>query len=71
MAIVPLTVEVRATASCLEVWPTNSSLTLYPASDPVVTVQVPESPVPDEVVGEALGDERPSVVGDERRPEKK
>jgi hypothetical protein len=37
----------------------------------VVTVQVPKSPVPAEVEGEALGEERPSVVGDEWRPEKK
>src|SRR5229473_526782 len=73
---VPLTVEVRATASCLEVSPTKSSLTRYPARDPVVTVHVPARlPVVAEVgvpMAAGLGvADSPSALGEERRPEKK
>jgi hypothetical protein len=69
--MLPLTVEVRATASCLDVWPTKSSFTLYPASDPLVTVQLPARPLLVVAVVVGVGVDRTSVVGVERRPEKK
>jgi len=75
----PVTELVRATASCVDAWPTNCSLTRYPASDPEATCHTPAKP---EVVvpageGEAAagaegdGDANDSAGGLVRKPEKK
>jgi hypothetical protein len=69
----PVTPELRATASWLELWPANCSETRYPACEPAPTAQAPERPAVGvataaEVVG--VGDGRASARGALRRPEK-
>jgi len=79
MVSCPVTELVRATASCVDAWPTNCSLTRYPASDPEATCHTPAKP---EVVvpageGEAAagaegdGDANDRAGGLVRKPEKK
>ena len=51
----PLTVDVRATASCLDAWPTKSSFTLYPTTEPDAIVHVPARPAAATQLGDGAG----------------
>ena len=79
MVSCPVTELVRATASWVDVWPTNCSLTRYPATDPDATCHTPAKPDVVVLVGdgdvaadaEGEGDANDSAGGLVRRPEKK
>src|SRR5690348_2733624 len=59
----PVTPEVRDTASWVELWPANCSVTRYPATEPEVTFQVAEPLAT--AVGEADDDAVAAAVGEE------
>ena len=71
----PVTELVRATASWVDGWPANCSLTRYPASDPEATCHTPAKPDVEVLVGdpdvEGDGDANESAGGLVRSPEKK